>query len=219
MCNRLRAGIFAACYVVFCVGPASADSDEHGPPSSVSEERVVSAESTSYALVLAGTYVLAPFAGFGLGGLMFQLTRNDNVSIWSGTVLLFAPAVVHGLNGRADHAVRAAVGLPIATTLGLILGGLIGASQARSVEDGGLETFVAGCAIGALVGYTSFAIYDVVANSSRHSRRKPADGASNEPRPLQFWAAPILRAGETRGAPTRAGSPDGLMLNLALRVL
>jgi hypothetical protein len=176
----------------------------------------------SYRGALTLSYVLAPFLALGFGSLLSGGDADDGVAAFGAGSMLLAPAVVHMSHGKVLHGPLSFLGLASSTTVGTLLGGLIGfnldsldcdpAEDSDGCDFAGLNGLVVGALLGGVVGYTGFAIYDVTANGALVlDEAPPPDRAA-----LQLWLSPLPAAKNERA---EAAAPfGGLLIGASLQM-
>jgi hypothetical protein len=163
----------------------------------------------SYRDVLATSYVVAPALALAAGHTMAEMETSDSGAVLGAAALFLAPAIVHMAHGKGVHGPLAFLGMTAITTVGTLLGGMVGhgiaASGCDPEEDSegcdfaGINGFVLGALIGGVGGYTGFAIYDVSENGAVPLEEPRGDRAS-----LQLWLSPLPAARRERVEPAPA---------------
>jgi hypothetical protein len=148
--------------------------------------------STSYALPLGLAYAGAPLLAYA-----FARGAGGAGAVLAGLTFTL-PAVVHIYHGET---LRGLVALPAlaATTfagaaLGLMIGGALSSCDEKADSEcveTGIAANLSGAAIGAALGYVTYAIIDVASNSTVPRSANGPDVAS-----MQLWVQPL---------PTRLG--------------
>lgn len=182
------------------------------------EEAPAPPREDSYRGMLTASYVLAPFAAFAVGGALSALEVSDETAVLGASTAFLAPATIHLAHGNG-YGPLSFFGMVGSTAAGLFLGGLtghvIGSAGCDPAEDSdgcsfaSINGIVYGALIGSVVGYTSFAIFDVTANGAAPSDDPRADRAT-----LQLWVNPLPTPRTERAG---ASSPfGGLQLGATL---
>jgi hypothetical protein len=178
---------------------------------------LVSPRRHEYSLLLGASYVLAPFLALGVGGGLSRLGVGDTLAVLSGTSMFLLPAVVHAANGNGEHAPLAFFATAGTTLLGAFVGGgvgyFIGYSRcpdhdSEECDLAGMNELVVGALLGGVVGYSAYAIADVVHHASvvREKPQRPPEAA------LSFWLRP--RASRERRQADAGARWDGLQLGV-----
>jgi hypothetical protein len=178
---------------------------------------LVSPQRQDYSLLLGASYALAPFLALGVGGGLSRLGVDDGWAVLGGTSMFLLPAVVHGAKGNGAHAPLAFFATAGTTLLGAFVGGgvgyFIGYSRcpdhdSEECDFAGMNEMVVGALLGGVVGYTAYAIADVVNNASVvRERPQPSPEAA-----LQFWLRP--RASREERQVDASARWDGLQLGV-----
>jgi hypothetical protein len=176
----------------------------------------------SYAGLLGTAYLVAPVLALAVGATLAQLEVDDTYAVLGGVSMFLLPAAVHIGYGNEPHGPFSFFALGAVTTVGIVVGGFIGlgidSASCRPEEDSegcdfaGLNGLVAGALIGALLGYTAYAVYDVGSNASvAGTEPTPSPRAS-----LQPWLRPLSapRSLVSQGSSTW----DGFQLGATLRM-
>jgi len=156
---------------------------------------LASPQRQDYSLLLGASYALAPFLALGIGGGLSKLGVDDALAVLGGTSMFLLPAVVHGAKGNGAHAPLAFFATAGSTLLGAFVAGGIGYfigysrcpdHDSEECDFAGMNEMVVGALLGGVVGYTAYAVADVVNNASvvREEPQRPPEAA------LQLWLRP-----------------------------
>jgi hypothetical protein len=176
-------------------------------------------ERQNYQLLLATSYVLAPLLALGVGGGLSKLETDDAVAVVGGGLMFLLPATVHIAHGNGGHGAASFGELFTLTALSAVAGGGVGfiVADAACSSDGdecdfaGLEGLIYGGLLGALAGYTGYAIYDVTQNAF-----VPDEEARSADATLRLWIGP---AGSERRSSAGASNPwTGFQLGARLEL-
>lgn len=160
-------------------------------------------QAQSYATALALGYTLAPLLAIPVGAGLFELSRNDAVSVvGAGLAVVAVPFTIHSVNGAAGRGAMSALLSPVVTlgaaAIGGVIGGAIGTSGCDNDSDcelaGGMSGVIAGALLGGLTGYVSYAVYDVTTNSAIDALAPRQSGVA-------LWALPVMARAEEHPAP------------------
>ena len=160
------------------------------------------AEAHTYRAPLAIAYLLTPALAVAGGVGAFELTESIALGIAAGSLLLAPPAGVHAYNASAGRALGS-FGTLVGITLGssAALGGFAYLLASASCDASAPENEAEGCnwvifaptliaaSAGAIIGYVSYAVYDVVNGAS-----VPVSGGASEARndrELSLWLTPL----------------------------
>lgn len=159
------------------------------------------AEAHTYGAPLAVAYLLTPALAIAGGVGAFEATESIAVGIAAGSLLLAPPAGVHAYNGSAERALGS-FGTLVGITLGsaAALGGFVYLLASATCDSSAPEHEAEGCdwvvfaptligaGAGAIIGYVSYAVYDVVNGASV---RAPGAGEARNDRELSLWLTPL----------------------------
>jgi hypothetical protein len=176
----------------------------------------------SYTGMLAGSYVLGPLLGLAVGGALSEVEAPDGVAVLAATPMFLMPMAVHFAHGQETRAAVSLGGMAGGTLGGAIVGGLVGYAENRISCDPeqesdcdmrGLDVIIPAIAIGAVAGYVTAGVLDVVFQSSapQAAEQAPGDGAA------QLWLVPVARTAREPAA-RRAAAVDGVLVGLTLRL-
>jgi hypothetical protein len=190
--------------------PAAAAS---APPAIVEPER------QNYQLLLATSYVLGPLLALGVGGGLSKLELDDTLAVVGGGLMFLLPATVHIAHGNGGHGAASFGELFTLTALSAVAAGGVGfiIADAACSSDGdecdlaGLEGLVYGGLLGALAGYTGYAIYDVSQNAFALGEKVPSADAT-----LRLWIGPAST--ERHGSAAASNPWTGFQLGARLEL-
>lgn len=175
-------------------------------------------ERTDYRLTLGAAYLFAPVLAAGAGVATFELTRSDGLAVAGGAMMFALPLVIHAAHGNLGRGAASALGMLGVTALGVLLGGATGyyigvAGCAEGDGDcslSGLPVLVGGAALGGLVGYAGYAIYDVAFNAVAPRKRM-----TQREEALQLWVQPLPSEGAARAETSLGLALAGAQLKAA----